>query len=157
MKIRLATPADATAICDIWNPVIRDSIATFNSVEKTPDDVLSMYEDKPTLVAENRNLIIGFVTYGQFRGGVGYAHTAEHTIHLAPAARGQGTGRALMDAVCEHAKTGGFHSMWAGISAENTSGVAFHARLGFVQVACLPEVGRKFGRWHDLILMQKRL
>lgn len=157
MTIRRATPADADAICAIWNPVIRDSVATFNSIEKSPNDIVQMCLGKPTLVTEQAGQIIGFVTYGQFRGGIGYAHTAEHTIHLAPAARGQGAGRALMDAICEHACTAGIHSMWAGISAENSAGVAFHARLGFDHIARLPEVGQKFGRWHDLILMQKRL
>lgn len=155
--IRLAQPADAKGICAIWNPVIRDTIATFNSVPKTETDIGDMIARQPTFVAESGADLLGFATYGQFRSGVGYAHTAEHTIHLAPIAQGQGIGRALMARLCDHAQTAGFHTVWAGISGENTGGVAFHAALGFTEVARLAQVGRKFDRWHDLILMQKRL
>jgi phosphinothricin acetyltransferase len=81
----------------------------------------------------------------------------EHTIQLAPEASGRGHGRALMTAVEDHARAGGAHSMFAGVSGENPEGRAFHARLGYVETAILPQVGWKFGRWMDLVLMQKIL
>ena len=70
---------------------------------------------------------------------------------------GQGGGRRLMMALCADAKAAGMHTMFAGCSGENAGAVAFHATLGFEPVATLPEVGFKFGRWIDLVLMQKRL
>ncbi len=158
--IRPATAQDAEAICAIWNPEIRDTLVTFNSVEKTPTDIHTMRADKGDgflVCADQVGDILGFAFYGQFRGGIGYRHTAEHTIVLHADARGRGAGRALMDAICEHARGAGFHSIMAGVSAGNPDGVAFHARLGFVQVGHLPQVGRKFDRWIDLILMQKFL
>ena len=76
---------------------------------------------------------------------------------LAPAARGLGLGRGLMQAIEDHARGGGAHSIFAGVSGANPEGRAFHAAMGYVEIACLPEVGFKWGRWLDLYLMQKRL
>ena len=101
--------------------------------------------------------VIGFATYFQFRGGLGYGHTMEHSILLHPELRGRGAGRALMAAIENHARAAGVHTMFAGVSSENPSGVAFHEAIGFARVAVLPEVGRKFGRWIDLVLLQKHL
>ena len=158
MIIRDATQGDAAAISAFWSPLILHSVVTFNSIAKAPRDVCDMIRDRPCfLVAEVVGAAVGFVTYDQFRGGVGYAHTMEHTIILAPEAQGQGAGRALMLAAMEHARARQVHSLVAGVSGENAAGVTFHANLGFEQVAVLPEVGRKFGRWMDLVLMQKRL
>jgi phosphinothricin acetyltransferase len=62
-----------------------------------------------------------------------------------------------MAAAEDHARGAAMHSMIAGVAGENMGGAAFHAALGYRQIARLPEVGWKFGRWHDLVLMQKML
>lgn len=161
MLIRLATSADAEAIAQLWNPYIRDTAVTFNPVEKSPDDVARMITERSglghaTFVAEDAGLM-GFASYAQFRGGVGYATCMEHTVLLLPQARGRGVGRDLMTALCHHAARAGAHQMIAGISAENPDGIRFHARLGFAEVARLRDAGFKFGRFMDLVLMQKFL
>ena len=84
-----------------------------------------------------------------------YARVKEHTIVRTRDAHGQGAGRALIEALCDHARQAGVHSMIAGVSGENTPGIAFHKAVGFTEVARLPEVGFKFGRWLDLVLMQR--
>jgi L-amino acid N-acyltransferase YncA len=162
MNIRPAAPSDAPTICAIWNPQIRDTAVTFNSVEKTPSDVVAMMNERRAaggafFVAELGGDVVGFATYGQFRGGVGYAHTMEHTVILAETTRGQGIGRALLMAVEDHARLGGAHSMFAGVSCENPHGIAFHTALGYSEIAVLPQVGFKFDRWMDLHLLQKLL
>ncbi|WP_420568171.1 GNAT family N-acetyltransferase [Thalassovita sp.] len=162
MNIRPASALDAPVIAAIWNPIIRETEVTFNSEEKTVDGLAQDFAAKEAagkafLVAEQQGDIMGFATYGQFRGGPGYAHTMEHTVILAPSARGQGVGRALLTAIEEHARNAGAHVMMAGVSAENPAAVAFHAALGYREMARLPQVGRKFGRWMDLVLMQKML
>ncbi|MCP5072044.1 MAG: N-acetyltransferase [Rhodobacteraceae bacterium] len=160
--IRPATHADAPAIAAIWNPVIRDTLITFNTVEKSTADICAMIDTKAAdghcfLVAEKGAEILGFATYGQFRAGVGYARTMEHSIILAPKARGKGIGRALMAAIENHAHATRAHSIIAGVSAANPRVVAFHKSCGYTQTATLPEVGHKFGQWLDLVLLQKTL
>lgn len=156
--IRAARPGDAAEIAGIWNRVIRETVATFTTLEKTEADLArTIGNGLPFLVAEEGGAVAGFVTAFQFRGGPGYAHTFEHSIHVADGARGRGLGRALMAEVEAALRARGAHSLFAGVSGENTDGVAFHAALGYREVARLPQVGWKFGRWHDLVLMQKML
>ncbi|MGP1358222.1 GNAT family N-acetyltransferase [Roseicyclus sp.] len=156
--IRAARPGDAAEIAGIWNRVIRETVATFTTLEKTEADLArAIGNGLPFLVAEEGGAVAGFVTAFQFRGGPGYAHTFEHSIHVADGARGRGLGRALMAEVEAALRAQGAHSLFAGVSGENTDGVAFHAAIGYREVARLPQVGWKFGRWHDLVLMQKIL
>lgn len=154
--IRAALPSDADQIAAIWNHAIRETTITFNPVEKTKDEVAELIA-QDCLVWDDGRHIMGFARYFPFRGGEGYRFTVEHTIMLHRQSHGQGGGRRLMEALCIHAKTAGKHTMFAGCSAENPGAVAFHARLGFQEVATLREVGFKFGRWIDLVLMQKTL
>lgn len=160
--IRLAVPGDAGALVALINPWITDTTITFNSIPKTERDIEVMLADKAAaghavLVAEAQGALLGYATYGQFRGGIGYAHAMEHSIALSPLARGKGVGRALLGAIEDHARAGGAHVIFAGVSAENAEGRAFHLALGYGEVAVLRQVGRKFDRWLDLVLMQKFL
>ena len=162
VKILPASADDADAIVAIWNPIIRDTTVTFNSVEKSPADVTAMIDTRLAagqafLVARQGNNLLGFASYGTFRNGIGYARTVEHTVILADHAKGQGVGRALMEALESHARTNGIHSMIASVSEENSTAIAFHKALGYTQVAHVPEAGQKFGRWLDMVLLQKIL
>ncbi|EBA12552.1 GNAT family N-acetyltransferase [Roseobacter sp. CCS2] len=154
--IRAATAADAPQIAAIWNHAIRETTITFNPVEKSEDEVATLCA-QDCLVWDEDGQVLGFARYFPFRGGEGYRFTVEHTIMLHGDGHGKGGGKQLMDALFADAKTADKHTMFAGCSAENAGAVAFHAKLGFQKVATLPEVGFKFGRWIDLVLMQKRL
>lgn len=162
MILRDATAEDARAIARLVNPVIRDTTITFTTREKTAQDVADDIAAKRELghgmlVAEEAGKVLGVASYGPFRPGPGYARTAEHSITLAADARGRGMGRLMMEALEEHARVAGIHAMIAAVSGENPGGVAFHERLGYARVAVLPQVGWKFGRWLDLVLLQKQL
>ena len=156
--IRQATSQDAGAVAEIWNHYIEHTVVTFNSAVKPVDEVAELIATRDAfLVAEVDGEVAGFATWAQFRGGVGYRYTIENTVLLRPGSEGRGLGRQLMEALCDIARDRGHHSMWAGVSGENPDGVTFHARLSFGEVARLREVGHKFGRWMDLILMQRML
>ncbi len=169
--IRAATTADAAALAGLWNPWITGTAITFNPDARTPADIAAMIEGRQAAgqgfwLAEagvesgagaGAGELLGFVTYAQFRGGRGYATCMEHTILLSPQARGRGIGRALMAVMEDHARAGGAHQMIAGVSGENPEGRAFHARLGYAETAVIRAAGFKFGRFIDLVLMQKFL
>ncbi|MCK0137796.1 GNAT family N-acetyltransferase [Aliiroseovarius sp. F47248L] len=156
--IRAATQADIPAILMLWNLAIRETLITFNTVEKSPDDVanaIRVYD--AFLVAEYDGQVVGFAALFPFRTGVGYAHTKEHSIIVSPSARGCGLGRALILTLETAARDQGVHSMIAGVSASNPDGEPFHAAIGFDTVGRVADAGYKFGQWHDLVLMQKKL
>lgn len=159
--IRPAADADHAAILRIWNRVIRETTIIFAAQERDETGLAALIAERRAagfefLVAEAGG-IAGFASYAQFRGGDGYRTAMEHTVMLAPEARGRGIGRALMAAVEAHARARGAHTLHAGVSGENAAGIRFHERIGFRTVAVVPEVGRKFDRFLDLVLMQKML
>lgn len=159
MIVRTARTEDAGAICDIANRVIRDTLITFTTVEKTPSQLRAEIAEKGAdyLVVELDNEVVGYAYYGAFRAGPGYRFTVEHTIHLSLAAQGRGIGRALMIALEHRAVKAGMHAIVAGVSGANPGAIGFHSAMGFVEVGRLPEVGYKQGQWLDTVLMQKIL
>lgn len=159
MIIRPARAADATAVADIANAIIRDTLITFTTVLRTPEEVAGdiAARGEAFLVAEDAGRVVGFATYGPFRKGPGYAATREHTVLLAPEGRGRGAGRALMQRLEEVARGHGVHVLIGGVSGANPAGISFHKRIGFTEAGRLAEVGHKQGQWLDLVLMQKLL
>ena len=159
MTIRPALPDDAAAIAEIWNGYIRNTAVTFSTAEKSAAGIVDDIAARPDgyFVAEEAGRVLGFATMSQFRGGPGYAHSLEHTVQLHPEAAGRGLGLGLMARLEQAARDQGAHVLVAGVSGENEAGIAFHRAIGFERVGTMPQVGRKFGRWMDLVLLQKLL
>lgn len=157
--IRAAVESDASAIADLWNWMIRDTFATFTDVPKTETEVATLLRARAgaCLVHAVDGTCQGYAHFGPFRTGPGYAATCEHSVVVAPDAQGAGVGRALMPPLFELARAQGMHVMVAAISGANPGAVRFHQGLGFDHVGRMPQVGRKAGRWLDLVLMQKIL
>ncbi len=158
VEIRNAEPSDAGAVAAIWNPIIRETAITFWPTERSTAEITAIIRQRQHagrgfLVAEHDGAVIGFASYDQFRAGLGYAHSMEHTIHLAPEARGLGLGAALLRRLEDHARTGGARIMVAGITGSNSGSIDFHARMGYARWGLVPNAGWKFGQWHDLVLM----
>lgn len=160
--VRNAVAQDAPAIAAIWNPIIRDTAITFWPTARSEAEIAGLIQDRQAaghafLVVEEAGAVIGFASYSQFRGGAGYARSMEHTIHLAPAARGRGTGRLLLTAIEDHARRAGHRIMIGGITGSNEASLRFHARAGYAEWGRIPHAGWKFGAFHDLVLMGKDL
>lgn len=162
MLIRDATHADLPGILAIYNDVIATSTAVYAHEPVTLEDRAAWLEARqvrqfPVLVAMEADEVLGFASYGDWRGAWvgGYKFTVEHSVHIRDGLRGKGIGRQLMLQLIIEARQAGMHVMIGGIDADNKASIKFHERLGFAPVAHFNEVGFKFGRWLDLVFMQR--
>lgn len=159
MEIREATERDAAGIAAIYNDAVEHTTATWHTRTVDADDRAAWIATRqesgfPVLVAADGEDVVGYATYGEWRAWEGYRFTVEHSVYVRADQRGRGVGRALMDRLIARARADGLHAMVGGIAAENTGSIAMHERLGFQEVARMPEVGAKFGRWLDLVFLQ---
>lgn len=162
MNIRNATTADLPKILAITNDAILHTTSSWNIHPTTLEARTQWLADRhaaglPVLVAVIDGAVAGYGSYGSFRAWDGYALTVEHSIYVDSAFRRQGAGRLLLAALIDHATEAGMHVMMGVISADNEVSIQLHAQFGFDIVGRLPEVGRKFDRWLDLVLMHKTL
>lgn len=162
MLIRDASANDVPGILAIYNDVIATSTAVYREDPATLDDRRQWFDARreqgyPVLVATDDSGIVGFASYGDFRTWPGYRFSVEHTVHIRAAQRGCGVGSSLMHALIQRAVDQGKHVMIGGVDADNEASLRFHERLGFVRVAHLRQVGFKFGRWLDLVFVQRIL
>jgi L-amino acid N-acyltransferase len=162
MDIRAALPADLPGITAIYNDVLATSTAIYSEVPSTEEARGAWMEARraqgyPVLVAAAGAEILGFASFGDFRSWPGYRYTVEHTVHVRADRRRAGIGAALVGALLAPARALGKHAMVGAIDADNAASIRLHERLGFERVAHLPEVGRKFGRWLDVVVMQRLL
>ena len=165
VEVRDATVDDVEFLRDVYNATVLTTTHAWTEELQTLAERAAWFARQqergfPVLVAEQAGARLGFTAYGDFRGAgkwAGYRHTVEHTIHVREAAWGRGVGRALLEALMRTARANDMHVMVGAIDSDNTASIAFHERLGFTEVARMPEVGTKFGRWLDLVLMQRIL
>jgi L-amino acid N-acyltransferase len=163
VRIRDATAADLAAISAIYNATIPTTTAAWTETEETLAERVAWFAGQqrdgyPTLVADDDGTIAGFTAFGDFRDAVkwpGYRYVVELTVHIAEPYWGRGLGRGLITELLARARTLGKTQIVAAVDADNEASLRFHARLGFAEVARMPAVGYKFGRWLDLVLLQR--
>ena len=163
--VRDATTDDLPAITTIYNAHLETTTHEWTEALHTVGERAAWLAEQtaaglPALVAADRGDVVGWATFGDFRDSQrwpGYRFTVEHSIHVREDSWGRGVGRALIGALEARARAAGKHVMVAGIDSANDRSIRFHERLGFVEVARMPEVGEKFGRRLDLVLMQRIL
>jgi L-amino acid N-acyltransferase YncA len=159
--IRASAAADAAEIALLLNALLETTTIEWTVTPRTEDDVREwLRAHEVVLVAEDHGQVVGVAAFGWFRDIVkwpGYRYTVENTIHVRQDRWGSGVGEVLMDALINEARVSGLHTMIAAIDRANEPSIRFHERLGFSEVGRMPEVGAKFGRWLDLVLLQKTL
>jgi phosphinothricin acetyltransferase len=162
MMIRPATEQDIPAITAIFNEAVANSNAIWTEKQDSDAERLAWMQARlalgyPVLVAAEGPVVLGYGAFGDFRAFPGYRYSVEHSVYIHADHRGRGLGRVIVDELVSAATALGKHVMIAGIDGGNPASLRLHARAGFVEVARMPEVGRKFGRWLDLVFMQRLL
>jgi len=156
-------PADTDTITEIYADAVRNGTASF---ELTAPDAAEMRRRMetlldggfPYLVAESAGAVVGYAYAGAYRPRPAYRFTLEDSVYVAPAAKGQGVGRALLTALIADAEKRGFRQIIAVIGDEASAGsIALHRSVGFEHAGVLRSVGWKFDEWRATVLMQRAL
>jgi len=158
LEIRLATVADADRINDIYNHYVRTSTATFDTEEMTHErrvDWLRQHTGQhPCTVAVLDGVVLGWGSLSQFRERKAWARTVEISTYISSDATGGGIGPALANDLHERARELGHHALISQIVHDNEASLKMVCRLGYDHVGTLRQVGRKFDRWLDVVLME---
>jgi len=169
IRIRDGTAADMAAVTDIYCHHVRHGLGTF---EESPPDRAEMTrrfdalrgQSFPYLLAESAETdsrgptVLGFAYCGAYRPRPAYRFTVEDSIYVHPDRLGRGVGGLLLATLIERATALGFRQMVAVIGdRDNTGSIKLHEALGFGRVGHLASVGFKFGRWVDVVLLQRAL
>ena len=163
MNIRPATHSDLSGILEIYNEAVLNTTATYDYEPRTLEHRSAWLEDHirtnyPVFVAaEDTGRVVGWSALNRYHDRMGYRFTTENSIYVAADCRGKGIGKLLMRPLIESAGNGGLHAILAGIDASNEPSIRLHASFGFEKVAHFKQVGFKFGRWLDVIYMEKLL
>lgn len=160
MKIIRCDLTHAGAILSILNEAIVNSTALYDYQPRTPAMMQSWFEAKakgnyPVIGAVNdTGELLGFASYGSFRGWPAYKYTVEHSVYVDTRFRGQGLGKILLRETISAAMAQDYHTLIGGIDAANAASIALHRSLGFAHCASIKQAGFKFGRWLDLEFYQ---
>jgi L-amino acid N-acyltransferase YncA len=163
LEIRPALAADLPAITEIYAEAVRFGTATF---ELVPPDLAEMTRrfqaladgGFPYFVADLEGRVTGYAYAGPYRPRPAYRFTVENSVYLAPAIHRRGIGRQLLERLIADCDTRGFRQMIAVIGdSANAASVGVHTACGFQMIGTHPNVGLKFGRWLDTVMMQRAL
>jgi L-amino acid N-acyltransferase YncA len=163
VSLRPAFTGDLSALREIYAGHVLNGAASF---EEVPPD-LAEFERRwrgitelglPYLVAGEGERLLGYAYAGPYRPRSAYRFAVEDSVYLDPSATGRGIGKLLLGAIIDAATAVGKRQMLAVIGdSANQASIAVHARLGFTEVGTFRNVGFKFGRWIDTVLMQRAL
>ena len=156
---RRATVADLKAITDIYNEAVVTTDATFDLETKTEEEqgIWLAGHDRmhPVFVAELDGTVVGWASLSEWSSRSAYAGTAEISLYIKEEFRGQGAGRKLLEDIMLEGEKVGLHTVLARITTGNNVSIRLHESAGFEQVGVMREVGQKFGRMLDVLLMQR--
>ena len=156
---RPATVEDLKAVTDIYNEAVLTTDATFDLEPKTEDEqgawLAGHDRMHPVLVAELDGVVVGWASLSEWSSRSAYAGTAEISLYIKEEFRGRGAGRRLLEDIMREGEKAGLHTVLARITTGNAVSIHLHESVGFEHVGVMREVGQKFGRMLDVLLMQR--
>jgi L-amino acid N-acyltransferase YncA len=159
MQVRPATDDDEEAMRSIYNREVLESTVTFDLVPRTRADQLAWLAEHrgahPSVVAVDEGVVVGWGSLSPYKPRPAYATSVEDSVYVHRDHRGRGVGRLLLAQVIDLAGSHGFHTVLARIVDGHEASISLHLTCGFEPVGIEREVGRKFGRWLDVALMQR--
>lgn len=161
--VRAAHPADLPALTEIYNHYVCTSAATFDTTPFTVEQRQEWFSHYATtgphrlLVAVGGDDVLGYLTSSPFRAKPAYATSVETSVYLRPEATGRGLGTLLYRAIFDALAGQDLHRAYAGVALPNDASVRLHERLGFRAIGTYVEVGRKFGRYWDVLWLERSL
>lgn len=161
METRLATLGDAEAIRAIYNLEVLTSTVTFDLVPRSETDQVDWMQARSgahtVIVAVDADEVVGFGSLSPYRPRPAYATSVEDSVYVHREHQGSGVGSLLLGGLVERAQQHGFHTVIARIVGGHDASIGLHRSLGFEQVGLERQIGRKFGRWLDVVTMQRML
>jgi L-amino acid N-acyltransferase YncA len=156
--IRPARPEDADAVAEIFNQGVADRVATFETREASAEDARRWIEEELVLVDERDGTVAGWAKAGPYADRHHYYDgVREATLYVERSARGSGAGRALLDALAEHATEAGAHKLVGKIFTGNEPSIALVSSLGWREVGVHERHGLLDGEWKDVLVVEKPL
>lgn len=157
MRIRMMTAADEAAVLAIYRSGIDEGNATFETRAPTWREFdAARLPDHRYVASDDDGRTLGWVAVSGVSTRPVYAGVVEHSVYVAPDARGRGVGRALLDALIASTTAAGIWTIQSGIFPENVASAALHRAAGFREVGRRERIGRHHGRWRDVILIEHR-
>jgi L-amino acid N-acyltransferase len=161
MEVRVARLEDAEAMRAIYNVEVETSTVTFDLVPRSLADQRAWLAARSgahtALVAVDDGEIIGFGSLSPYRDRPAYSTSVENSVYVHRDHQGRGVGKLLLTALVQAAQASGFHAVFARIVGGHEASIGLHQALGFEVVGTEREVGRKFGRWLDVVVMERLL
>ncbi|MFN3630041.1 MAG: GNAT family N-acetyltransferase [Casimicrobiaceae bacterium] len=163
MLIRDATVDDLPAVQAIYAHWVSHGTGTFELEPPTEEEIARRHAEVtgrglPWLVAEDSGRVLGYAYGNWFRPRLAYRYTIEDSIYVHPEAQRSGVARLLLAELIVRCETRGARQMLAVIGdSENHGSIALHRALGFRHLGTMVAAGWKFGRWLDVVLMQRSL
>lgn len=161
IKIEAAHEENAKELLEIYRPYVESSVITFEydvpTVEEFQKRIRNIKSKFPYLIAKNEDVILGYAYASTYYNRQAYDWTVEVSIYVDEKARGQGVGKRLYSELELALVNQGIKNCLACIALPNSASIALHEKLGYQKTAHFKEVGYKFGQWHDIIWMQKKL